>query len=145
MKIDYTGTAKTNSVNPNYDESLAKELNADDYGMKAFYLVILKTGSNTSNNASERNESFRQHLANINRLVEEEKMIVAGPLGKNDNTYRGIFILHNIKSKEEVRNILNSDLAIKNNYLTFDIYDWYGSAALPIYLKATDKIWKSKP
>lgn len=144
-KVSPSTKNNTVSGNPNYDEALAKELNGDDYGMKAFYLVILKSGANTSTDANLRNESFKQHLANINRLVEEKKMVVAGPLGKNDNSYRGIFIFHNIKSKEELSEILNSDMAIKNNYLTYEIYDWYGSAALPVYLKAADKIWKAKP
>lgn len=133
------------SANPNYDANLAKELNSDDFGMKAYYLVILKKGTNNSTDARLREDSFKQHLANINRLVIEKKMILAGPLGINDNFYRGIFIFHTTISKEESQEILNSDMAIKNDYLTFDIYDWYGSAALPTYLKAADKIWKLKP
>ncbi|MCZ4408445.1 hypothetical protein O3Q51_06480 [Cryomorphaceae bacterium 1068] len=32
--------------NPNYDADLAKQLGADDYGMKMYSLVILKTGTN---------------------------------------------------------------------------------------------------
>ena len=34
------------TTNPNYDEALAKKLGADDYGMKKYVLVILKTGEN---------------------------------------------------------------------------------------------------
>jgi len=33
------------NTNPNYDAKLAADLGADDYGMKKFVLVILKTGS----------------------------------------------------------------------------------------------------
>ncbi|WP_260392461.1 hypothetical protein [Empedobacter falsenii] len=38
------------------------------------------------------NEKFRGHLDNINRLVKEEKLVVAGPMGKNEKNYCGIFI-----------------------------------------------------
>ena len=32
------------STNKEYDSVLAKKLNADPYGMKKYYLVLLKTG-----------------------------------------------------------------------------------------------------
>ena len=41
-------TTKAQSTNPNYDAELAKTLGADDYGMKQYILVMLKTGSNTT-------------------------------------------------------------------------------------------------
>ncbi len=131
--------------NVNYDKSLAEKLNADDYGMKKYFLVILKTGTNKTSNQEFINESFRGHLDNIKQLVEDNKLIVAGPLGKNDNNYRGIFILNNLNSLEEAEAILQTDLAIKNELLDYDIYTWYGSAALPEYLPISDKIWKMKP
>ncbi len=34
---------------------------------------------------------------------------------------------------------------IKADLLDVELYDWYGSAALPEYLDASDKIWKEKP
>ncbi len=41
-------TIHAQTANPNYDEALAKKLGADDYGMKQYVLVILKTGKNTT-------------------------------------------------------------------------------------------------
>lgn len=131
--------------NRNYDKLLADKLGADDYGMKMFYLVILKTGVNSTTDQQLISESFRGHLDNINKLVEEGKMIVAGPLGKNERNYRGIFILNDIDSVDEAREILKTDPAIENGLLDYDIYDWYGSAALPEYLPYSEKIWKYKP
>lgn len=113
--------------------------------MKSYFLVILKTGPNTTADKALISESFRGHLDNINRLVAEGKLIVAGPLAKNENQYRGIFILNNIPSVEEAKALLLTDLAIKNGLLDYDIFTWYGSAALPEYLPFSDKIWKSKP
>lgn len=131
--------------NPNYDEALAEKYAGDDYGMKSYFLVILKTGTNTSTDEAFINESFSGHMANINRLVEAEKLIVAGPFGANDQSYRGIFILDNIETMEEAKEILQSDPAIKNQFLGYDIFNWYGSAALAAYLPISDKIWKVNP
>lgn len=135
----------TLTANPNYDKKLADKLGADTYGMKRYFLVILKTGTNQTTDKELINESFRAHMVNINRLVEEGKLIVAGPLAKNELNYRGIFILNNIKSQEEAIEILQTDLAIKNRLLDYDLFTWYGSAALSEYLPFSDKIWKSKP
>lgn len=132
-------------ANPQYDAQLAEKLGGDDYGMKSYFLVILKTGSNTSASQETIGESFRGHLDNINRLVDEGKMVVAGPLGKNEQNYRGIFILQNVNSVEEAEALLKSDPAIENELLGYEIFSWYGSAALPEYLPYSDKIWKLKP
>lgn len=130
--------------NPNYDAKLAKELGADDYGMKSYVFAILKTGTNTSTDKELKSKAFRGHLDNINRLVKENKLIVAGPFGKNENTYRGLFIF-NVKTLEEAQELIKTDPAIAEKYLAVDLYNWYGSAALSEYLKTADKIWKINP
>ncbi|HPI37262.1 MAG TPA: hypothetical protein PK397_04880 [Ignavibacteriaceae bacterium] len=132
------------SVNPNYDSTLARELGADDYGMKKYIWVILKTGENKTAEKAFIDSCFRGHLDNISRLADEGKLVVAGPLGKNDNAYRGIFIL-NVSTLEEANKLLLTDPAIQENLLKAELYNWYGSAALPQYLEAADKIWKNKP
>ncbi len=132
-------------VNPNYDKTLADKLGGDDYGMKSYFLVILKTGANITADKELIKESFRGHMENINQLAEEGKLIIAGPLKKNENNYRGIFILNNIESAEEAKKLLQNDLAIKNGLLDYEIFGWYGSAALPEYLPVSEKIWKIKP
>lgn len=138
--------ASNGTSNPLYDAELAEKLGADEYGMKSYIFVILKTGANpTVQEKSEINELFRGHLDNITRLVNEKKMIIAGPMGKNDKNYRGIFILSNVKDLEEAREILKTDPAVKAGILDVELYDWYGSAALPEYLPYSDKVWKSKP
>ncbi|MBX3042453.1 MAG: hypothetical protein KIT33_06925 [Candidatus Kapabacteria bacterium] len=132
------------TANPNYDSTLAKQLKADDYGMKSYFFVILKTGTNKTDDKKFIDSCFRGHLNNINKLVLEKKLIVAGPLGKNDNSYRGIFIF-DLENLSEVESSLKDDPAISNKLLDADIYKWYGSAALPEYLKSSDSIWKVKP
>ena len=131
--------------NPNYDSALAQKLQADDYGMKSYFLVLLKTGSNTEADKALVSKGFRGHLDNINRMVESGKLVVAGPIGKNEQHYRGLFILNNLNSLDEAKALLQTDPAIKMGLLDYDIFIWYGSAALPEYLPYADKIWKLNP
>jgi uncharacterized protein len=129
------------TTNPNYDSALAAKLGADDFGMKKYVFVILKTGSNTSTDTTFRDSCFLGHMNHMETLVEEEKLIVSGPMTKNDNSYRGIFIL-NLTTLEEASLILENDPAINAKFLAADLYIWYGSAALSEYLEASDKVWK---
>ncbi len=130
--------------NPQFEPALAKQLGADEYGMKMYVLVILKSGSNTTETKAVTDSLFAGHLANIRRLAALKKLIVAGPLAKNDKDYRGIFIL-DVKTLEEAQTLLETDPAIKADLLKPEMFRWYGSAALPQYLTDHDKIWKSNP
>jgi hypothetical protein len=126
-----------------YDSILAKKLGADAYGMKSYVLVMLKTGTNKIDNKIVYDSLFAGHLQNIGRLAKLGKLTVAGPLGKNDKQYRGIFIL-NVSSFEEANELLQSDPTIKEKLLEAELYKWYGSAALPVYLDTHNKIEKIK-
>lgn len=130
-----------NAQSKDYDKALADSLGSDEYGMKAFVLVILKTGTNQEASKEVRDSLFRGHMANINRLVTDKKLIVAGPLGKNDKTYRGIFIL-DVKTVEEAAALVQTDPAVKAKIFDVELFPWYGSAALPMYLKYVDKVTK---
>jgi uncharacterized protein YciI len=130
--------------NPNYDDSLAKKSGADDFGMKSYILVILKTGNANITDKPKRDSLFTGHFENINRLATQKKLVVAGPLNKNANGYRGIFIL-DVNSVEEATKLLENDPTISENIFVAEYFKWYGSAALPEYLDEADKIWKKKP
>ncbi|MCZ4244898.1 YciI family protein [Pedobacter punctiformis] len=138
----YAVQAQDKKPKATYDEALAKKLGADNYGMKMYTLVILKTGTNTTATKAQTDSLFAGHMKNIGRLVETNKLVVAGPLGKNDRSYRGIFIL-NTKSQEEARQLLETDPAIKSKLLDVELFNWYGSAALSEYLPFHDKIQKT--
>ncbi|EMR02602.1 YciI family protein [Cesiribacter andamanensis] len=129
---------------PIYNKALADSLGADAYGMKSYVLVLLKTGTATISDQAIVSQLFRGHLDNIGRLAREGKLVVAGPLGKNEKTYRGIFIL-NVPTLEEAARLLETDPAVKEKLLEAELYSWYGSAALPAYLPTHEKIQKQKP
>ena len=136
-------SASAQTENPKYDKLLADSLGGDDYGMKAYILVILKTGPTHIKDKAVLDSLFKGHMDNIGRLAASGQLIVAGPLGKNDKSYRGIFIL-NVKSIEEANALLETDPTIKAKVLEAEVFKWYGSAALPTYLPNHEKIEKKK-
>lgn len=126
----------------NYNKALADSLGADEYGMKMYTLVILKTGENKTTDKAKIDSAFKGHMANIGKLAANRKLVVAGPMGKNDKGYRGIFIF-NVKTVAEAQDLLKGDPAVQSGILATEIYPWYGSAALPVYLETHKKIEKT--
>lgn len=112
-----------------YDSTLAKSLNADEYGMKKYVLVILKTGSANITDKSILDSLFNGHMNAIKKLSEDGIMVVAGPLQKNENNYRGIFIF-NAETIEEAKKLVSEDPTVNAGIFEVEMYSWYGSAAL---------------
>ena len=108
---------------------LAKRLGADDYGMRQYILVILRTGPNKMPEGEARKAMFAGHFANMGRLAEEGKLALAGPFGQNGDGWRGLFIM-TTASVEEARSWTETDPVIVNGEMVADYVPWYGSAAL---------------
>lgn len=125
-----------------YDAALAERLGADERGMKRYVLVILTTGPNADLPKSEQTELFSGHMANIGRLANEGKLIVAGPFAKNAREYRGIFIL-DVATEEEAKALLATDPVVAAGVMSFETYGWYGSAALKETLAIHKRIDKT--
>jgi hypothetical protein len=127
--------------NPKYDSTLAKRLGANDYGLKKYFLVILRTGSGPAVDKHTSDSLFGGHFANMKRMLDLKKLIVAGPMVRDERQVRGIFII-DATSRAELDTLLDGDLAIRAKLLEPDVYEWFGSAALPEYLPTADMIWK---
>jgi uncharacterized protein YciI len=122
-------SASAQKPNPVYDSALAKKLNGNANGMKKYVLVMLKTGTNTTADKKLQDSLFGGHMNNLQRLADLGKLTVAGPLGKNDKTYRGIFIF-NVESFEEAEKLLATDPAVANKLLDAELYSLWCTAAL---------------
>lgn len=141
--LGFNAAAYCQAGNPEYDKQLADSLGGDDYGMKPYIFVILRTGTTSIVDKKFTDSIFKGHLENIGRMAAAGKLVVAGPLGKNEKSYRGIYIF-NVKTIEEANALLATDPAIKEKFLEAEIFKWYGSAALPTYLPNHKKIEKVK-
>jgi uncharacterized protein len=127
-----------------YDAALAKRLVADQYGMKSYVLVILKTGPKGDLSKEERAKVFQGHMANIKRLAEQGKLVVAGPFDENADHLEGIFIFNAAKVEDAVA-LLKTDPAVAAGVLAYEAYGWYGSAALQETAAIHKRIAKSSP
>lgn len=130
---------------PKFNQELATSLGADQYGMKPYTIVMLTTGPAKIEDKAKMGTLMKGHMENIGKLADEGKIIVAGPfLEKNKENYRGMFIF-NTKSKEEAEQWVKTDPAVQARVFSYEIFPWYGSAALPLYLKHHQEISKENP
>jgi hypothetical protein len=136
-------SAIAQEINSDYDSLLAKKLGADDKGIKTYVIGILKTGSNDVQDKKARDILFKGHIDFIERLIKNGDIVTAGPLEKNENSYRGLFIL-NVSTIEEANRLLQLDPSIKEKLFAADLYKWSTSAALPMYFQFQNKIEKYK-
>lgn len=111
-----------------YNEKLAAELGADDYGMRRYVMAFLKVGPNRDHDEETAMELQRGHMDNIHRLAEEGKLVLAGPF-LDGGEIRGIF-LFDVETVEEARELSETDPAIQAGRLELELHPWYGSAGL---------------
>lgn len=110
------------------DTTLIRELRADDYGMKTYVMAFLKAGPNRNQDSATAANLQAAHLANIRRMANEGKLVIAGPV-LDTGDVRGIYIF-NVESVEEAKALTETDPAIKAGRLAMELHPWYGSAAL---------------
>ena len=113
---------------PVFNTELAQKLGADEFGMRQYVLVVLKTGPNKLPAGPERDAMFKGHFANISRLTTEEKLAYAGPLDGVDG-WRGIFILA-VADIDEAKKLVATDPVIIQGEMVAEYHKHYGRAAL---------------
>lgn len=116
------------ATRPGYDAQLARQLGADDYGMRHYVLVLLRTGPHPVAEGPEREAMFKGHMANIQRLANEGKLILAGPLDGKDGL-RGMFVFA-VEDIEQARKLVATDPVIARGEMVAQYHAYYGSAAL---------------
>lgn len=130
------------NAKPAYDAELARSVGADDYGMRKYVLVVLKTGPNKMPPGAERDAMFKGHFANMTRLSNEGKLALAGPFDGVDG-WRGLFILA-VADIESARQLVATDPVIIQGEMVAEYHGYYGSAALMLVPGAHDKVAKKR-
>jgi len=93
------------------------------YEMKQYWLVLLFSGSQRSQDTATAAKIQKANINNIECLAAEGKIIMAGPMGDKGNL-RGIFIMDGKDSTEIVGHI-KIDSAIVTGRLRFEIHPWW--------------------
>jgi len=99
--------------------------------MKRYWLVLLKKGPNRNQDSISAEKIQAAHMANINRLAKEGKLIMAGPIGIEDDL-RGIFIM-NCADSAEVENFVKTDSAVITGRLIMKYYPWWAGKGKYIF------------
>lgn len=93
--------------------------------------VYLKTGHNSASHTSEQKRViFKGHMANMQRLVDERSLVIAGPFGSpRDPSWRGIFVM-DVPTVEQARQLGETDPGVSSGEFTLDIRPVVASVTL---------------
>jgi uncharacterized protein YciI len=91
--------------------------------MKRYWLVLLQKGPHRNQDSISAEKIQAAHMANINRLAKEGKLVMAGPIGIEDDL-RGIFLM-NCTDSTEVENFVKTDSAVITGRLVMKYYPWW--------------------
>ena len=112
------------------EPSRADKEEVDVPDMKQYYVGLIYRGQGGDTEATEDEimEIQRQHLANIDRLHKQGKMVMAGPFGDGGDL-RGLFF-YDVETLEEAEELVQTDPAVRAGRLRVELYPWWEPTAL---------------
>jgi uncharacterized protein YciI len=111
-------------IHPWWSEDNFKKPNSP-FKLDTVYFVFLKKGANRKEGDDQDPEIQKlqkAHIANIERLAELKKLVVAGPFGDSGDL-RGIFVFR-VSTLKEAQDLYASDPMIKINRLAAELHPW---------------------
>lgn len=92
--------------------------------MKRYFLALLYKGPIWAPGETPEITKLQEgHMANIRRLAEEGKLVLAGPF-EDAGDLRGLFVL-DAATLEKARALCASDPAVKAGRLRAEVYAWW--------------------
>ncbi len=95
------------------------------YTMKRYVFMLLNKGTTQSSDSLEAAKIQEQHLAHLNKLSEDGKLIVAGPF-EEDGDHRGLLIF-DVNTVDEALKLESEDPAVKSGRLSMEAFYWWGA------------------
>jgi uncharacterized protein len=109
-------------MHPWWSEDVMKKP-ASPIKLTTAYLALLKRGAKWTPEKTPATEELQKaHMANIYRLADMKKLVIAGPFG-DDGNLRGIFVFK-VDSLEEAKALTETDPAVKAGRLAIDLHPW---------------------
>ena len=112
-------------MHPWWSEDIFKKGSTAPLKFEKIYFGFLKKGPNRregDDKNPEIQELQKAHIANINRLANLKKLVVAGPFG-DDTELRGIFVFR-VASLKEAQDLSATDPMIKIDRLRIELHPW---------------------
>jgi uncharacterized protein YciI len=99
--------------------------------MTTYYVGFLYKGEKwTPEETPETKKIQEGHMANIQRLGAEGKLLVAGPF-TDGGDLRGLYVFR-VASMEEARALVETDPAVKAGRLRFEIHPWFAARNITV-------------
>ncbi len=109
-------------MHPWWSEDVMKKANTP-IQMTTAYLGFLKRGAKWTAEKTPATEAIQKaHLANIGKLADTKKLVIAGPFGDNGDL-RGIFVFK-VASIEEAKQLAETDPAVQAGRLEIEMHPW---------------------
>ena len=112
----------TVEMHPWWSEDVMKKTETPQKLMTAYLAFLVRGEKWTPEKTPQTEEIQKGHMANIHRLADMKKLVVAGPFG-DDGTLRGIFVFR-VGSLEEARTLTLTDPAVQAGRLALDLHPW---------------------
>lgn len=95
------------------------------YTMKRYVFMLLNKGEVRNQDSIQAAKIQEQHLAHLNKLSEDRKLIVAGPFEKGGD-HRGLLIF-DVATVDEALKLEGEDPAVKSGRLKMEAFYWWGA------------------
>jgi uncharacterized protein YciI len=107
----------------------------EEYEMTTYYVAFLYRGPAWSpEETPERAKIQEGHMANIRKMGESGKLLVAGPF-TDDGDLRGLFVFRT-GSLEEAKAMAEQDPAVKAGRLRLEWHPWFAAKNISVTAKA---------
>jgi len=101
------------------------------YEMTTYVVGFLKKGPSWTAESTEETKKVQAgHMANIQKMADSGKLVLAGPFMDNSDI-RGMFVFHGV-TMDEAKAMTAEDPAIKSGRLVMEWRPWYSAKGIGI-------------
>lgn len=109
----------------------APKVGPGGYEMTTYYVGFLYRGPSWSPGETPESKAIQEgHMANIQRLAREGKLLLAGPF-TDDGELRGMFVFQ-VGSLEEAKALCDTDPAVKAGRLRVELHPWFSAKGINV-------------
>ena len=99
--------------------------------MTTYYVGFLFRGPKwTPEDTPETRKLQEEHMANIRRMGEAGKLVIAGPF-MDGGDLRGLYVFR-VATPEEATSLVESDPAVKAGRLRFELHPWFAAKNITV-------------
>jgi uncharacterized protein YciI len=123
--------ASNTIARPAQEPPKAPDIGPGGFEMTTYYVGFLYRGPKWTPEKTPETEALQQaHLANIQKMAGEGKLLVAGPFLDNGDL-RGIYVFR-VASMEEAQALAATDPAVKAGRLRLEFHPWFAAKNITV-------------